>query len=108
MLAFALAGGILMLLGAYHRFVLPRPVLDRAGIAGSRRELTASFALTFVGFFRKPKILTLLAFLLLYRFGEAQLSSVAKFFLLDTRVAGGLALSDDQYGGLYGIIGIAA
>jgi PAT family beta-lactamase induction signal transducer AmpG len=41
-------------------------------------------------------------------FGEAQLAGVAKFFLLDTRAAGGLALSDDQYGWLYGMVGVAA
>jgi PAT family beta-lactamase induction signal transducer AmpG len=45
---------------------------------------------------------------LLYRFGEAQLPSVSKFFLLDSRGQGGLALTDDQYGWLYGIIGVAA
>ncbi len=123
-LAFALMAVILMLLGGYHRLILPRPLSDRAGAAGSHEQLTAGsrepqavgsrealaagFVLTIVEFFRKPKILTLLAFLLLYRFGEAQLASVSKLFLLDARAAGGLALSDDQYGWLYGIVGVAA
>jgi PAT family beta-lactamase induction signal transducer AmpG len=107
-MAFVLMAAILMLLGGYHRFILPRPLPDRAGSAGSREALTTGFVFTFAEFFRKPKILILLAFLLLYRFGEAQLSSVSKFFLLDTRAAGGLALSDAQYGWLYGIIGVVA
>jgi len=107
-LAFVLMAVILVFLGGYHRLILPRPLPDRAGTAGSMAALATGCALTFSEFFRKPKILTLLAFLLFYRFGEAQLSSVSKFFLLDTRAAGGLALSDDQYGWLYGIIGVVA
>jgi PAT family beta-lactamase induction signal transducer AmpG len=108
MLAFALMAGMLLLLGFYHRFVLPRPMVDRPRSAASPEVLTANFALTFVEFFRKPKIVILIAFLLLYRFGEAQLSSVSKFFLLDSRSQGGLGLTDNQYGWLYGIIGVAA
>jgi PAT family beta-lactamase induction signal transducer AmpG len=108
MLAFALMAGMLLLFGIYHRFVLPRPMVDRPRSAASPEVLTANFALTFIEFFRKPKIVTLIAFLLLYRFGEAQLSSVSKFFLLDSRSQGGLGLTDNQYGWLYGIIGVAA
>ncbi len=107
-LAFALMAGILILLSGYHRLILPRPRQDEAGKVGSRRALAAGFVVTFVEFFRKPKLPALLSFLLLYRFGEAQLASVAKLFLLDTHRAGGLALSDDQYGWLYGIVGVAA
>ncbi|MGA2868326.1 MAG: MFS transporter [Verrucomicrobiota bacterium] len=108
MVAFMLVSGILLALGFYHRFILPRPAGDLAGKAGSGEMFFANFGETFVEFFRKPKIFTLLAFLLLYRFGEAQLPSVSKFFLLDSRDQGGLALTDDQYGWLYGIIGVAA
>ncbi|HXA43994.1 MAG TPA: MFS transporter [Candidatus Angelobacter sp.] len=108
MLAFTFMAGMLLLFGFYHRFVLPRPMVDRPRSSASPEVLTANFALTFVEFFRKPKIVTLIAFLLLYRFGEAQLSSVSKFFLLDSRSQGGLGLTDNQYGWLYGIIGVAA
>jgi len=108
MVAFALVAGILLAFGFYHRFILPRPASDLAGKTGSGKTFFANFGETFIEFFHKPKIFTLLAFLLLYRFGEAQLSSVSKFFLLDSRDQGGLALKDDQYGWLYGIIGVAA
>ena len=107
-LALALAAGIIFALGIFHRLVLPRPVNDVAGRAGSTEIFSANFAETFRAFFRKPKILTLLAFLLLYRFGEAQLLTVAKFFLLDPRAAGGLALTDAQFGWIYGTIGVGA
>ena len=108
MVAFMLVAGILLALGFYHRFILPRPAGDLAGKTGSGEIFFANFGETFVEFFRKPKIFTLLAFLLLYRFGEAQLPGVSKFFLLDSRAQGGLALTDDQYGWLYGITGVAA
>ena len=108
MLAFALVAGIVLAFGIYHRLILPRPAADLAGRAGSHKIFSEKFVQTFVEFFRKPKIVTLLAFLLLYRFGEAQLSNVAKFFLLDARDQGGLALTDGQYGELYGIVGVTA
>ena len=106
--ALGLMAAFLLLFAVYHRFILPRPASDRDATLASRKALPADFALTFIEFFRKPKIATLLAFLLLYRFGEAQLSSVSKFFLLDSRIQGGLGLADHQYGSLYGIIGVAA
>ncbi len=106
--AFALMAALLILLGIFHRFLLPRPANDRVGSAVSREALSVNFLLTFIEFFRKPKIGTLLAFLLLYRFGEAQLVGVSKFFLLDSREQGGLGLTDNEFGKLYGIIGVAA
>jgi PAT family beta-lactamase induction signal transducer AmpG len=102
--AFALVAGLVLILGIYHRLVLPRPANDVAAGAISTRE----FAETFITFFRKPEIGVLLAFLLLYRFGEAQLLTVARLFLLDPRDQGGLALTDSQYGWVYGTFGVGA
>ena len=102
--AFALMAGMVLILGVYHRLVLPHPANDIAGRAIS----TEKFKETFITFFRKPGIGVLLAFLLLYRFGEAQLLTVAKLFLLDPREQGGLALTDGQYGWVYGTFGVGA
>ena len=49
-----------------------------------------------------------LAFILLYRFDEAQLSKVISPFLLDPREAGGLGLATSQVGLVYGTFGILA
>ena len=108
MLAFVLAAGMLLALGIYHRRLLPRPADDLAGRAVSAEKFSASFVETFVAFFQKPKIITLLAFILLYRLGEAQLLPVAKLFLLDPRANGGLALTDAQFGWIYGTFGVSA
>ena len=107
-LALALAAGVLLGLGILHRLILPRPAGDTAGRAVSPEVFRVNFAETFAGFFRKPKLAALLAFLLLYRFGEAQLFTVAKLFLLEPRTGGGLALTDGQYGWIYGTIGVGA
>ena len=62
----------------------------------------------FVGFFRRPDIGRILAFLLLYRFAEAQLLKLVAPFLLDAPAAGGLGLKTQEVGLAYGTIGVAA
>jgi MFS transporter, PAT family, beta-lactamase induction signal transducer AmpG len=106
----AIAGlaGIMLLLGACHSLSLPRPDADRPGEARRVAELLREFGATFGSFFRKPGIGRLLAFLLLYRFGEAQLVKMVAPFLKDARDVGGLGLSTAQFGTIYGVFGIAA
>jgi PAT family beta-lactamase induction signal transducer AmpG len=60
-----------------------------------------------MSFFRKPGIVRMLAFLLLYRLAEAQLVSLVSPFLLDDRDTGGLGLSTAEVGFVYGTLGIA-
>jgi PAT family beta-lactamase induction signal transducer AmpG len=59
-----------------------------------------------VSFFRKDRILVILAFLLLFRFAEAQLVKIAAPFLLDGTEAGGLGLGTTEVGFVYGTIGV--
>jgi PAT family beta-lactamase induction signal transducer AmpG len=94
--------------GLWHLWVLPRPDADRPGNVRRVPDFTREFLATFASFFRKPKIAVLLGFLLLYRFGEAQLAKMVAPFLLDGREQGGLALSTAQVGWLYGTVGIIA
>jgi PAT family beta-lactamase induction signal transducer AmpG len=103
--AFALVAGIIVALGIYHRAALPEPGGDKPGSAGT---FSGNFLETFADFFRKPKIAAVLAFLLLYRLGEAQLVKMAQPFLLDPRSVGGLGLNDTQTGLIYGTIGVGA
>jgi PAT family beta-lactamase induction signal transducer AmpG len=94
--------------GLWHRFVLPRPDVDQPGEAREIPQFVKAFIATFGSFFRKPRIGVLLAFLLLYRFGEAQLVKMVSPFLLDARDQGGLALTTTQVGFVYGTVGIIA
>ncbi|WP_310386324.1 MFS transporter [Roseateles sp.] len=103
----ALLGGLFGLLGLYHLWALPRPAADQDSSAG-QGDLLRDFFAVFAAFFRKPGIGVIIAFLLLYRFPEAQLLKLATPFLLDSAVAGGLALSNKQVGIAYGTVGLTA
>ncbi|MDH4162152.1 MAG: AmpG family muropeptide MFS transporter [Nitrospirota bacterium] len=98
-------GGIFLLLAAYHFFVLPYPDSDK------RRETrgeTASFKEVFTAYFKQEKIGVLVAFILLYRLGEAMLLKLVSPFLLDGRTAGGMGLTTSEVGLVYGTVGIIA
>lgn len=103
-IVFAILAAMFLALCVYHKFVLPRPASDaaRARVTAPLREFLAVFAT----FLRKKGIAASLAFLLLYRLGEAQLLKLAAPFLLDSAEQGGLALSTQQVGIVYGTIGI--
>ncbi len=107
-MALALTAGIFLCLGTYHFFVLPKPAMDQPRRAGSSENFLREFFKTFGTFFQKPKIIMLLLFLLLYRLGEAQLVKMVQPFLLDGREQGGLGLTNEQLGVVYGTAGIIA
>ncbi|MBX3748736.1 MAG: MFS transporter [Opitutaceae bacterium] len=91
----------------YHLLVLPRPTEDRPAPRVAV-DPWRSFAAVFVEFFRKPQVLTMLGFLLFYRFAEAQLVKLVTPFLLDARTDGGLGLTTQAVGLVYGTAGVLA
>jgi PAT family beta-lactamase induction signal transducer AmpG len=103
---FYLLAGMFLLFSMYHLVVLPKPALDVPTAKSASGNPFASFAVPFATFFRKPKILALLAFLLLYRFPEAQLVKLTTPFLLDPRDVGGLGLTTKEFGFVYGTMGV--
>ena len=94
------------LIAAWHLWALPRPAIDQP--APRRGNFLADFAAVFAAFFRHPDIGRILAFLLLYRFAEAQLLKLVTPFLLDPASAGGLGLKTQDVGIAYGTVGVAA
>ncbi len=100
-------GVTLALLTAWHARVLPRPDEDRPQQLPQQGVLGA-FLESFRTFFARPGVGRILAFLLLYRLGEAQLLKLVSPFLLDTREHGGLALSTKEVGLVYGTFGTLA
>lgn len=98
----AMMGVFLILLGLYHKLVLPQPVEIRT----DKHVNFRIYGEVFISFFRKPGILPALLFFLLYRLGESQLVKVATPFLVDSRTSGGIGLTSAQYGFVYGTIGI--
>jgi PAT family beta-lactamase induction signal transducer AmpG len=106
MWVFGLMAVFFLIVAAYHAWALPRPTSDIAREKST--PVSAGYFTVFAAFFRKKGIVTALAFLLLYRFSEAQLLKLVAPFLLDGRDAGGLGLNTQQVGILYGTIGVIA
>ncbi len=107
-ITFYVLAGFFVLAFLYHKFVLPFPVQDVAAVKAEGSGLVANFAETFVSFFQKKGIGVAIAFMLLFRFAEAQLVKLASPFLLDAREVGGLALTTGEVGFVYGTVGVAA
>ena len=105
-LVFGLLAAVFLVVGAYHFFALPKPASD---VATARRQNPArEFFAVFAHFLRKPDILTALAMLLLYRLAESQALKLLSPFMLDQREVGGLGLTTQQVGIVYGTVGIIA
>lgn len=103
---FVLLASMFVAAALWHWWVLPRPASDHA--APRSDNALAEFFAVFAAFLRKRGVVLILAFLLLYRFAEAQLLKLAAPFLLDARDQGGLAISTAQLGIVYGTAGVAA
>jgi len=106
---------ILLGVTLYHCFFLPHAAEDQPrevkDYKGAMRELKESF----VTFFTKPGVALAIAFMLLYRLSEGFLVKLCQPFLVDARetfiregqiIGGGLELSTDTVGLLYGTIGV--
>lgn len=108
-IVFWVLAAMFALMALYHHFLLPRPAADTRGLgAAEARGLVREFFRVFAAFFRKPGIVVVLGFLLLYRFPEAQLLKLATPFLLDPVEQGGLGLSTAEVGIAYGTVGLTA
>lgn len=95
----------------WHVFRLPRPAADSSKSEGSGQSamnIIKEFGRTFVTFFKKKHIWMAMAFMLLYRLPEAFLVKMMNPFLLDSKQTGGLALSTESVGLVYGTVGVAA
>lgn len=108
MITFLILALLFVLFFVYHLIILPHPKTDSRRTNVNAKSLLKNFFRTFVSFFTRKQILLILAFILLYRLGEAQLVKLAAPFLLDAKEAGGLALTTSQVGFVYGTAGVIA
>ena len=106
-ITFLILAGMFVLFSIYHRFILPYPKSDKQTV-GQGQDLFKEFFRTFGSFFKRKDIGVIIAFLMLYRVGEAQLIKMASPFMLDPRQLGGLGLTTGEVGLLYGTFGILA
>ncbi len=90
----------------YHKWKLPYPNSDKRHLDPNLKKTIQNFFQVFLSYFKKPQIILVIIFILLYRFGEAQLVKIAPLFMLDSIETGGLGLSTSQYGFIYGTLGM--
>ncbi len=92
----------------YHTWHLPKPAGDRMNSVKSAKDIIKDFGRTFATFFRKKYIWIAMAFMLLYRLPEAFLVKMMNPFMLNPIADGGLGMTKEEVGLIYGTIGIAA
>ncbi|MDR3611666.1 MAG: MFS transporter [Ignavibacteriaceae bacterium] len=104
-IAFGIAALLFFILFIYHNIILPYPVTD---IAVKTKEKKIPYGLIFKDYFTQKKIGVILAFIILYRFGEGMLLKMAQPFLLDKKEAGGMGFTISDIGIMYGTFGVVA
>jgi PAT family beta-lactamase induction signal transducer AmpG len=106
MVIFGAVGLVLVALSLYHAHTLPTGG-DEKG-SETLREMAATFRDVLATFFKKENIYLLLIFIFLYRAGEGQVIKVGPLFLRAARASGGLGLSSEKVGAIYGVFGSGA
>ena len=106
------AAAIFCLITLYHTFTLPRSADDKpridASAAGSAKANLVELANSFKTFVLKRGVLLAIAFMLLYRLPEGFLIKMCQPFLVQATAEGGLGLSTELVGTLYGVFGVIA
>lgn len=104
LLAILLAG-----LASYNAYALPGSVRSGGPAAsGGAGHVWRTLGEVVVDFVRKPGIWLALLFILLFRLGEGQVQTIGPLFLIEARDKGGLGLSTEQVGAVYGTAGTLA
>lgn len=96
----AMFGAILILMSIYHWYFLPTG--GKSTQVKTIKETLATFWDVVLTFFRKKYIIWGILFLILYRFAEGQAIKIVPLFMRAARDHGGLGLSTEDVGILYG------
>ena len=96
---------IMAIITIYNFFSTPK---TETTIVENKTELVQnkSFGAVFATFFQKKQIGLVLAFILLFRLGESQLLKMLTPFLIDPITAGGMGLTTQDVGVIYGTFGV--
>jgi len=95
---------IMVFLTIYNFFSTPKV----EEITKTETTSKVSFSEVFATFFQKKQIWIILAFILLFRLGESQLLKMLSPFLIDDKTKGGMGLTTEDVGIIYGTFGVAA
>ena len=104
---FAIVGVVILVMALWHARVMPEGA--RADHApASLRDAWAILVDAFVTFFQKPDVWKMVAFAFLFRLSIGLLEKIGPFFMVDGAAQGGLGMSNEQLGIVYGTWGLAA
>lgn len=104
---FALLAVVLALLASYNAWALPG-ALNTEHASLSAESIVKTLKEVIVDFLKKPGIWLAILFIVLFRFAEGQVQTIGPLFLIEARDKGGLGLTTEQVGAIYGTAGTAA
>ncbi len=108
-LTVAICAAFFALVFFWHTFILPYPDADRP-VGGEQKKtvggILKEFGGSFKTFFMKKHVVLAMLFMLLYRLPEAQVVKLCQPFMLASRDAGGLGMSQSEVGLAYGVFAI--
>ena len=97
---------IFALMAVWHVFFTPRPDTDKPNAETTAKDIVTGFGKAFATYFTKPALWVAIAFMLLYRLPEGFLMKMIYPFLLGARETGGLGMTMQELGVVYGAIGV--
>jgi PAT family beta-lactamase induction signal transducer AmpG len=104
---FFIVAGIVLVMAIWHARVMPdgaRAENTPTSLGGAGHILWDSF----VTFFQKRDVWKMVAFAFLFRFSIGMLEKIGPFFMVDSAAKGGLGLSNESLGIIYGTWGLIA
>lgn len=110
--AFLLCAAIFALLSGFHFFSLPHQparenLKDPSGLAEEKSDISiGEFLTVFRTFFSQKAIVPIVLYILIFRLGDALMLKMAAPFLLDAPKVGGLGISTETVGLIYGGVGV--
>ena len=107
MIIMGIIGAILILLSIYHSFMLPAGSKPQGNAAGGKQAMS-EMARVLVDFFRKKHIWYYILFIVCYRLTEGFAMKMVPIFLQAPASEGGLAMSNEAMGSIYGVFGTVA
>jgi PAT family beta-lactamase induction signal transducer AmpG len=103
--AFGVCALVFVFLTIFHSYYLPDPPVTRAQELPNRKEGSLFFRV-FSTYFQQPAIAAIVAYILIFRLGDALMLKMAQPFLLDSLSKGGLQVSTADVGLIYGTVGM--
>ena len=101
-----IVGLIMAITTIYNYYTTPRT--ENSLPTATSTESKKNFSAVFISFFKKKQIGLALAFILLFRLGESQLLKMLTPFLIDDVTVGGMGLTTQDVGIIYGTFGVIA